>query len=188
MSTSKKHSELEAVQVVHKALEPFDPVARARVLRAVASLLEITSFPTGDNKPPPGGGSSNDRTDTGTPQQMKIDAFITSKHPKNTYQRLACLAYYLEHHDQKTNISGKDLTKANSDARQLKISNMAVFLNDATNKYGFFAPVGKGKKQLTSRGTVVVEALPDQAAVKQALLDNPMPKKSGRRAKPKRDK
>jgi hypothetical protein len=192
MSTHTKNpSEVEAVNQVHQALEPFDPVARSRILRAVTSLLEVASnngdrgFQIAPNPSIEGARSTITNTNTTSPLQTKIDAFISERRPANTYQRLACLAYYLEHHDQKTDFTGKDLDKANSDARQPRISNMSMFLNDATNKYGFFTAVGGGKKRLTSRGAAVVQALPDQAAVKQALQNHLPPRRSGRRPKAK---
>ena len=193
-TTNKKLSELEAVQQVHGALESFDAQGRARILRSVTSLLEVSAFGGQSNDPASAAqavSSSTSQAQAGDgtiPQQMRIDTFVASKRPTTTYQRLACLAYYLEHHDQTTELSGKDLTKANAAARQPKISNVTVFLSDATTKYGFFAAVGGGKKTLTSRGAAMVGALPDQAAVKQTLQEHPAPRRSGRRPKAKSTK
>ena len=184
--SDKKLTEVEAVNVIHKALEPFDVSGRTNVLRAVISLLEVGPL----NSVNAGDEVANNLTPTNVPSanlnNARIDAFVSAKKPNTSYQRIACLAYYLEHNDHLTEIMGKDLVKANTAARQPKMSNVAVFLNDATAKYGFFAAVGGGKKSLTPRGSAIVEALPDQAAVKQVLQDISAPRQSGRRPKAKK--
>jgi hypothetical protein len=181
--TTKKLTEVEAVNVIHKALEPFDVPGRTKVLRAVVALLEVEPLNGAS------GAAAGNLAATGAPaanlNNARIDVFVSTKKPTTTYQRIACLAYYLEHHDQLIELTSKDLSKANAAARQPKISNVGVFLNDATAKYGFFAAVGGGKKSLTQRGSAVVEALPDQAAVKQVLQDIPAPRQSGKRSKAK---
>lgn len=189
MPTGKRHPEVEAVEAIHRALEPLDPEARARVLRSVTSLLEVTTLPTLDNRPTSANISPPSPTvGTGIQPQMSINAFIASKRPGNVYQRLACLAYFLEHHDQTVDVNAKDLATANSNARQANIPGTTNALSDATSKYEFFAPVGRGRKHLTSRGVAVVEALPDQEAVKRALQQHPSPRRSGRRTRAKRAK
>jgi len=187
MPTAKRQTDVEAVQAVHSVLVNLEADTRTRVLRAVGALLqmpETAPIATGTTTPAPLTGTTGQQlTDL---RNVKIDAFVTSKRPLNTYQRLACLAYFLEHKEGKVDIFAKDLTKANTDARQGRISNIAQFLNLATRRHGFFAAAGRGKKRLSSRGAAVVEALPDQNAVKGALQQHPMPKKGGRKAKGRR--
>ena len=176
------HPELEAMRAVHKALEPLDAEARGRVLSWVTSTLEVNE-PNGKLQQSK---SVAHATGQGTPaitSGQTIEAFVASKRPSDTYQRLAALAFYLEHYEQHTDITGKDLTKANTDARQVKVSNMAQFIDLATRRHGYFTSSGKGKKRLSSRGRALVEALPDQAAVKESLGQHPLPKKGGRKAK-----
>jgi hypothetical protein len=94
----------------------------------------------------------------------------------------------LEHYEQKVDLTGRELTKANTDARQVKISNIADFLIKATKRHGFFTQSGGGKKRLSARGKAVAEALPDQGAVKEALERHSLPKQTGRRRKAKKTK
>lgn len=180
MTTSAEQINIDAFTTVYKALLPLEREARQRVIDGVLAILgqqasSSLNQPIAPAAPHPPAATP--------PSQMSIEDFVSSKKPKDTYQRLACLAYFLEHHEGKKDFFAADLTKANQDARQVKISNIKVFLDNATRTHGFFAPVGKGKKQLTARGAAAVKALPDQEAVKRGLQDHPLPKKSGRRSK-----
>ena len=179
------HPELEAMRSVHKALEPLDAEARARVLSWVTSTLDVKEPPLQPQPQKTALLAPGAHPPTIPPSQT-IEAFVASKRPTDTYQRLAALAYFLEHHEHRTDITGKDLTKANTDARQVKISNMAQFLDLATRRHGYFTSSSKGKKRLSSRGKALVEALPDQTAAKEALAEHPLPKKGGRKAKKKK--
>ncbi|HXG07898.1 MAG TPA: hypothetical protein VNI77_11305 [Nitrososphaera sp.] len=176
--------ELSSVRVVHEALKSLDPEARVRVLQAVMTLLQIPAQAATIQQGTQGTGGTTVPSQSNI-QTTTIDKFVAAKRPRDTYQRLACLAYFLEHRENKVDLSVKDLRKANTDARQSAISNISRFLDLATRRHGFFTSAGHGKKRLGIRGTAVVEALPDQAAVKSALDQNPMPKKSGRKRKSK---
>jgi len=183
MKKNQPVDELTPVRVVHDALSPLEPETRVRVLQAVMTLLQIPPQITAGalQQAPPApvaGGQLGVPVDTTT-----IDKFVARKRPTNTYQKLACLAYYLEHRENKVDLSVKDLRKGNTDARQSAISNISRFLDLATRSHGFFTAAGHGKKRLSTRGASVVDALPDQAAVKNALQQNPMPKKGGRKRK-----
>jgi hypothetical protein len=184
MPSAKKPTDVQAVEGVHSILLNLDAETRTRVLRAVEALLampEPASPPTTSTGGAPSPGSSGHQP--GILQNEKIAAFITRKHPIDTYQRLACLAYFLEHKEGKTDIFSKDLENANTEARQIRLANTTRVLDHAARRLGFFASSSRGKKRLTSRGVAVVEALPDQAAVKTALQEYSMPKKGGRRAR-----
>jgi len=153
------------------------------------TLLKIPAqAATGAIQQAPQGSSATGLQTQSSVQATTIDKFVAAKRPTDTYQKLACLAYFLEHNENKVDLSVKELRKANTDARQPAISNISRFLDLATRKHGLFTSAGHGKKRLSTRGAAVVEALPDQAAVKNALEQNPMPKKGGRRraAKPKK--
>ena len=185
MSKPRVLTEIQAATAIHSALHTFEAEARQRVLRSVMALLDIPSVtpevhPVHSSGMPSLGGAL-----PATQPAKNIEAFIKSKRPNNNYQRLACLAYYLEHFQQQREVSSKELKQAQSDSRQSPFSNLPLALMHATSSYGFLAPCGKGKKQLTSRGKAVVEALPDQAAVKTALAENPV---AGRRRKRKTTK
>lgn len=183
MTEPKMHPELHAVQTLHQVLMPLDPEVRARVVRAVCSLIEISGITSKSLN-----NEEKEDSENKQPKRLANDiaSFVSSKRPSDTYQKMACLAYWLEHQDNKVDMSAKDLDKANTDARQTKISNATTFLNLATRRHGLFTASGHGKKRLSSRGEAVVLALPDQGAVKTALQQHPLPKAGGRRSKKKK--
>ena len=188
MNTSTPAEQLTAVSKIHAYLLPLDETARVRVLQAVSALLGSPALAAAAAPP-----LSNPATDpqnavgqSGVGTAKNIQAFCKAKKPTDTYQRLACLAYYLERVENKIDISVKELIKANVDARQADISNASAFLAKATDRHGYFTKAPHGKKRLSSRGEAIVEALPNQEAVKAALKENPMPKKGGRRAMKKK--
>ena len=115
---------------------------------------------------------------------MTIKQFIAQKRPENLYQRVACLAYYLTHALNTPHFKTKDISKANTDAAVSKFSNAAVFVNDATNKYGYLSAAGGGNKQISAFGEQLVEALPDGEKLKQLHDDNKL--RGRRKAKKKR--
>jgi hypothetical protein len=184
MPPTKAPDEFKALQVVHGAIQPLLPEARGRVVTAVSAMLAIkydSSSPVPAAAQPlssPGGQPAAPAPAIG---QLDIAAFIKAKRPLDNYQRLACLAYFIERKDGQREISGKDLVKANSDARQPRFSNLSVFLNHATHRHKFFSQCGRGKKQLTTLGEAVVDALPSQADVTQVLSEDRTPKPSKRR-------
>ena len=61
-----------------------------------------------------------------------------------------------------------DLSKLNTEAAQIKFSNTAFSVVNATNA-GLLASAGKGAKQLSAMGERYVDALPDRTAAKEIL-------------------
>ena len=188
MKKENSVNEVDALRTIHEALKPLDSDTRSRVLQAVMTLLQISAPAAISVTQQPKTQLDGILVDQGTQfiqSTTTIDKFVAGKQPVDTYQRLACLAYFLEHKENKIDLSVKELKKANTDARQSNISNISQFLDLATRRHGFFTPAGHGKKRLSIRGSTVVEALPDQAAVKNALKHNPLPRKGGRKPKAK---
>ncbi len=67
----------------------------------------------------------------------------------------------------------QDLTKLNTEAAGAKIGNSAQAVANATKISGYLAASGGGKKQITSLGEQMVNALPDQEAVRKVLAEKP---------------
>ncbi len=157
-------TEVEAMQILDDSLVGLEPDARKRVLTWAYAKYGQQHF----------GGASDIERGSGNlllPEGSlgHIKDFVVRKQPTTLYERVACLAYYLEKAKGTTAFNAKDIVQANTDARQGKIDNATSVLNDATRQYGFLPPAGSGKKTLTARGEAVVEALPDREKVKAAL-------------------
>ena len=168
--------ELAAVKTVYGALAPLDERGRSFVLKTVAqrigtslSLDEIQKRREDqDQRPPLQNGPEARSAAPPTPSGQTPKEFLREKSPRSEVHRIACLAYYLAHSKGQPQFKAKDLSQLNSDAGQSPMSNPSVTVANA-EKGGLLAPVGQGKKQITTLGEDVVNALPDQAAVKDVM-------------------
>lgn len=172
-----KNFEVNAMAVIDEALGKLgdDKEAQRRVLNWASQKYSVvlTENPAVKQQ----NGSESKLQSQDITKNMEIKDFVVSKKPKNGYQRLACLAFYLEKYKQCKDFNAKDLGQANTDAKQTEISNIPAYLRDATTKYGFFSPTAKGKKALTTCGEAVVKALPDQGKAKEAMKEHKMRKR-----------
>lgn len=103
--------------------------------------------------------------------------FLKAKAPKKDVLRIACLAYYLTYGKSQPHFKTEDLTKLNTEAGGTQLSNPSTAVSNATKQNKFLAPVGKGNKQITTLGEDVVDALPDEEAVKAVLTKQNKPRK-----------
>ncbi|MEK7463509.1 MAG: hypothetical protein AAB610_00085 [Patescibacteria group bacterium] len=110
--------------------------------------------------------------DTNLNTSLTAKHFMSQKQPKSDMERVACLAYYLAHYKNIGQFKTIDLTHLNAEAAQPKFSNASVAVANSTSQQ-YLVPAGNGKKQITVRGEALVAALPDRAAVKNALDSNP---------------
>jgi len=98
--------------------------------------------------------------------------FMAGKRPTSDVERITCLAYYLTHYKNQQSFKTVELTKLNTDAAQPRLSNPTVAARNAVQR-GYLALAGGGRKQVTTVGEKMVEALPDRARVKEALEEFP---------------
>ena len=168
--------ELKAIQAILASLEGVPEDRRGSVLSYVSDKLHIPGGVAPDKTK--GGGIGTGRE----PLLGSIEDFVAAKNPQNHYQRVACLAYYLETKEGTREFDTAIITTANSEAGGPKLGNATQVIADAESKYGFFAPTSeRGKKRLTVRGKKVVEALPDQDAVKRVLDEIPFRRTKARK-------
>ncbi len=122
-------------------------------------------------------GSEDDHIDHSpinpTGNKTTVKQFMAQKQPKSDIERITCLAYYLTHSKQQSQFKTVDLTHLNVEAAQPKLSNPSFTARNAVSQQ-YLAPAGGGRKQITERGEVLVAALPDRSAVKNALEKYPM--------------
>jgi hypothetical protein len=162
---SEFRTDIEALGKVLTALSSLDPTAQQWVLSTAAGRLSvpgITSLPTTT-------AHSSKQTIT-TPQggELKdtaVKEFIRQKSPKSDVDRVACLAFYLTYARETIAFSSKDLTLLNTEAAGPKI-NMSRAVDNATKQSGYLASASKGKKQITTYGEDVVNALPNYEEVR----------------------
>jgi hypothetical protein len=144
-------------------------VATSIINLVMTGVATAAPSPTSATAPPsPTSASGDARPLTGeiTPKQ-----FIAQKRPSTDYQRIACLAFYLTHHRGTPEFKTRHITKLSTEAA-LKLSNPSRDVQNSVSAYRFLVPAGGGKKQITSLGEAIVEALPDQGEVKAAIAEH----------------
>jgi len=170
---------------IHKAtkdvidrLAEFDNETRRRVFRRAMGFFELdilpsvgiaTPFQTDLSKSP----AQSSRRDAGVQHfadrsELPPKEFLFQKQPRTDIERIACLAYYLTHYRDTRHFKTIDLSKLNTEAAQIKFSNTAFAVVNATNA-GLLTSAGRGAKQLSALGERYVDALPDRDAAKEIL-------------------
>lgn len=176
--SGSKYSEIDGMRAVEEAFDRLEPDERQRVMTWAGSkyAMQVGSME--------GGPQQSERKSIQPPKEIK--AFMAQKKPSNYYERVACLAYYLEKSEGNSEVKTGDIAKANTDARLSKMSNAAVFVKHATHSYGYLTSLGHRKFALSARGEAVVEALPDPDKVKEAHDNHPFGRKTKKKAKSKK--
>jgi hypothetical protein len=186
------NAELAALGTVLKVLGPLEEDKQQFVLRTAMDRLGIAATASGARtplgSPPLGDAGLNPQAGTGSLAGVTPKAFMSSKRPITDVQRMACLAYYLTRARETTQFKTNELTKLNTDAAGDRFSNPAVAVMNATSGSGFLAPAGGGKKQITSLGEEVVDALPDQERVKAVIAEAKNSRRRKRTTKKKNKK
>lgn len=135
-----------------------------RIVNLVVGGVAVGGAPPGAGASPEGGGvAAAPPAGGGTAKQ-----FVTGKKPKTDVEKITCLAYYLRHYRNVSAFKTGDLIALNTEAQQLDFSNASVASNNALRS-GLLGKAGKGSKQITAKGEAVVDALPDQEKVKEAM-------------------
>lgn len=167
-------SDLAAFQSVAAAFQQLDHVGRIRLMRTIATFFKLDASTltreamlTGSDVSrlaSTAAAFSEDRT------QSPKD-FLRDKKPRTDVERVATLAYYLTHYRNMPHFKTVDLSQLNTEAAQVKFSNAAQAVDNAT-KAGLLVPAVKGAKQLSADGESYVQSLPDRAAAKEAIADS----------------
>lgn len=187
--TSPQVDELVIFNTVVSAMKLLNDQGRLKLFRTVASFLDIplnngtvASVELSRANP-----TYSEKTST-QPVQFSEDRsatpkqFLFEKKPQTDGERIACLAYYLTHYRATPHFKTLELSKLNTEAAQIKLSNPTAAVDNASRS-GLLVQVGQGKKQLSAIGELYVEALPDREAAKQAF-SLAKPRRLRPRAKP----
>ena len=175
------------VQKVIGDLLPFDQYSRLRVYRTVGTFFGFdASYPKVTQKE----GSQDSLNASRDPQFSSTEdqtpkEFLHQKQPKRDVERVACLAYYLSQYRGTPHFKTTDISKLNTEAAQIKLSNPSYSINNAIRS-GYITTATKGMKQISALGEKFVEALPDQEAAKEIMKSLTKPKRSRKRNSVKR--
>jgi len=194
MSESEYKDEKTALFEIFGILEKVNPNSLPRLHQTIATYFDLTSSNGLSSSRQISTQSKADVTqylqDDPKPGTFSADrspspkAFIMEKRPQTAVERVACLAYYLTRYRDNPHFKTADISMLNTEAAQLKFSNAAMSVNDATSA-NYIHSVGKGKKQLSAIGEIFVQTLPDHDAAKKAMREAQPKKKKKKVAAPK---
>lgn len=187
-NANKAVDEANALTTLVSALAPLDQSARIRLLRTISTFFELTGADVYPESLMQRATSAVEiqRQTAAQPsfsedRSMSAKAFMIEKRPQQDTERIACLAYYLTHYRDQPTFKTLDLSKLNTEAAQIKLSNPTRAVDSAAAAH-FLIPAGGGAKQLSAIGELYVQALPDRSAAKEAVASL---KKKRTRAKPR---
>jgi hypothetical protein len=192
---AKKNTSTSALVKVIDALETLDNADRQWVLQAAASkfALSMQTLPTGlagggsaGGQPHLGGGASDGSGAQRSIKQLDVKTFMKGKNPNSDIQRVACLAYYLNHARDVTAFKTADITRLNVEARGRDFNITRAIDNASRATTGYLSPIGKGQKQLSAFGEEIVEALPSQETVKVVEANRKATKRGSKKKRGKK--
>jgi len=174
-SNENQTDDMAAFTKVVSAMSNLSSDARLRLFRTLATYFDIQQFGETPSRVAPvaqqtvvpakeptvPGFFSEDRSLT--PKQ-----FLFEKRPQTDTDRIVCLAYYLSHYREIQHFKTLDLSKLNTEAAQVKLSNPTVAVDYAASA-GLLVQSGQGRKQISSIGELYVQALPDRVAAREAV-------------------
>ncbi|MGI5458858.1 hypothetical protein ACQEWB_37920 [Streptomyces sp. CA-249302] len=177
-SGAAARADLPAMQAALTALEPLDDRGRARVLAWLSDALDVAAVPRGALRAEPVRAAMP--ISTGVTAVIAADEevpspreFVSRKRPASNVERVACLAYYLDHYRSTPHFKTPDIVDLNTESAGPKLGNPSRDVDNADRGSGFLVTAGKGTKQLSVRGEALVDALPDREAAKAALSEHP---------------
>ena len=171
---------VEATKDVIDRLSDFDNETKRRVFRRAMGFFELDIVPAAasprhpqsdwDKAPTLQGPTSGSAPHFGGGAELPPKEFMLQKQPRTDIERIACLAYYLTHYRDTRQFKTIDLSRLSTEAAQIKFSNTAFAVVNATNA-GLLVGADKGFKQLSAVGELYVEALPDRDKAKEVMAN-----------------
>lgn len=165
-------------------LQKMEPEDRVRIIETISTFYREDLGRTGPSRDYPAAGNVSvppppvPFSSESTPSPKD---FLLEKQPRTDVERIACLAYYLEHYRDMEQFKTLDLSKLNTEAAQPKFANASESANNAV-KAKYLVPTSKGYRKLSAVAERFVGALPDRESAKSAMsLVRPR-----RRTKPKK--
>jgi hypothetical protein len=161
--------ESEVLKQVIDRLLSLGEEPRNRVLKAILAYFDFGSrhSPQFDSTTSQATNVSRDPTFGDRPLLSPKD-FMHQKDPKTDVERVTCLAYYLTNYRDAPFFKTTDISKLNTEAAQIKLSNPSYTIENAT-RAGLLTSAGSGSKQISVHGEKVVLALPDREKVREIL-------------------
>jgi hypothetical protein len=149
-------------------LRKLDPDGRKRVIYTVATFFQISTSVYRHHEEVADSSKSASSAAFSEDRSLSPKEFLLEKEPKTDVEKVACLAFYLTHYRGIPHFKTIDISKLNTEAAQIKFSNAAVAVNNASLQ-NYLTGAGKGAKQLSAFGERFVLALPDREAARVVM-------------------
>ena len=187
VNTNMNDDRLDAHNEIVSRLQEFNEDDQKHILNMVCQWFKVSVEPKApirpyvaeSDLPEASVGLFSQKSDL-TPKD-----FLTEKEPQSNVERVACLAYYLNHYRETPSFKTLDISKLNTEAAQPKFANSSVAVNDAITS-GFVVASTKGTKKISTMGEQFVLALPDRDEAKKIKQRMRLKKKNKSAAKENR--
>ena len=169
--TKPVRSAAEVLVTVVAALEDLGDDDKRWVLQSAASRWNATLHPAGSGSGtgtiPGSVTGAAVAAQAGDPAiaAKNIKAFMRAKNPANDVQRVACLGFYIAETTSQAGFTAKQVADAHTNSGGSKF-NLSRAMDNATRSAKYLSNRTKHEKQLTTLGEDVVNALPNQQAVR----------------------
>jgi hypothetical protein len=158
---SDVEKKLEAIGKVIGILKDFGPYDITDIVAFAlkhVGVAETISMPSPRNQL----GVNSDMVENET-----LAEFVHKRNPKNEYQRIAVIAYYLMKKKNLSVFMARDIADANAEARQPRFSNLSTSINRAVTRYKYLTSTKRGEYRLGVDAEKMVEVLPDHSEAKK---------------------
>jgi len=162
--------------------ERADPESRERLFQTLGTFLGLSAAAKNQGMSLGGRAAETASAVANFTEDRSLTGkeFISQKQPRTDVERVGCLAYYLTHYMNTPHFKTVDISRVNTEAAQIKFSNAAVAVENATS-YGYLVPAGKGFKQISALGEEYVAALPDRDAAKAVISRRRRPRRKSKK-------
>ncbi len=173
--------DIQALGLVLEAVRELDKAQQQWVFASAMSNLGLTSLPVG-RSPALLSSVGKNNSAVELSDDVSPKEFLRIKNPQSDVQKIACLAFYLTNHRGQPHFKTTDLTALNVEAAGTKISNPSQAVSNATKQNHYLTAAGGGKKQITSIGEDVVQALPDQESARSIEKNKSKKRRSSKKS------
>lgn len=168
-TASATAAELAAFTKIAATIQDLDQPTQHRLFRTLATFFGFDSVQGPATTTKGGRGAISPSSSTFSEDRtLSPKEFMMEKRPNTDIERIVCLAYYLTHYAGVPHFKTLDLSKLNTEAAQVKFSNAAQAVDNAS-KAGLLVQATKGNKQISALGELYVQALPDRQAARDSV-------------------